>query len=165
MSTTESKIFTGLLAISLGIAFLIKEFVFIHDTFGLFVAIFFSLIGVVFLFKNHLYKEKLLGYLIVMFFGLSLFSLEFYLLEWNTSNTIFLIALSIGLSYLIYGTIINYRMKDIFTGFVFIAIALLIFLPKVLLIEDVFWLSVKRFLLPLLLIIGGIVILLPIKRG
>ncbi|MEF3244499.1 MAG: hypothetical protein K6343_00735 [Caldisericaceae bacterium] len=164
MSTTESKIFAGLLAISLGLAFLIKEFVFIHDTFGLFVAIFFSLLGVVFLFKDHSYKEKLLGYLIVMFFGLSLFSLEFYLLQWNTINIIFLFALSIGLSYLIYGTIINYRIKDVFVGFVFIAIALLIFLPKVFLIEDIFWLNVKRFLLPLLLIIGGITILLPVKR-
>lgn len=164
MSTTESKIFAGLLAISLGLAFLIKEFVSIHDTFGLFVAIFFSLLGFVFLFRNHLYKEKLLGYLIVMFFGLSLLSLEFYLIQFHTMNIIFLFALSIGLSYLIYGTIINYRMKDILTGFIFIAIALLIFLPKALLIEDIFWFYVKRFLLPILLIIGGIIILLPIKR-
>jgi len=92
---------------------------------------------------------------------LSLLALEFYLLPWNTTNIIFLISVSVGIAYLIHGSIIKYSTKGIMTGIVFVAIALLIFLPKALLIEDIFWSNTKRFLLPILFIVGGLMILFP----
>jgi hypothetical protein len=55
-------------------------------------------------------------------------------------------------------------MRSIWTGIIFIVIALLIFLPKALAIEDIFWVTVRRYIVPILLIIGGLFILLPTRR-
>ena len=165
MSLTETKVFSGLLVISLGLTLLLKELTPIHDSFGLFVAIFFSLIGIALLvLRSETHKNETLGFLITLFFGLSLLALEYYILPFTTLNFFFLLFLSIGLGYLIYGSVIRFSMRSIWTGIIFIVIALLIFLPKALAIEDIFWVTVRRYIVPILLIIGGLFILLPIRR-
>ncbi|MGB9832735.1 MULTISPECIES: hypothetical protein [Caldisericum] len=165
MNLTESKVFSGILVISLGLTLLIKEVATIHDAFGLFVAIFFTLIGFAFFtMRGYSHKNEIISYLVVFLFGLSLLTLEFNILPFDTLNVIFLLALSVGLSYLIYGSVVKFSIKAIWTGIIFTAIALLIFLPKALAIEDIFWFSVKRYIIPILLIVGGIFIILPTRR-
>jgi len=165
MELRDSKIFLGILAISIGVSLILNEFFTIHDTFGLFVAIFFALLGFVMLFdKVHTHSISVLGYLILAFFGLSLLALEFNLMQWNSINAIFLLSISIGIAYLIYGSIIKYSTRDLITGIIFVAVGLIIFLPTTLGIEDVFWFNVKRFVIPLLLIVGGIFVLVPRRK-
>ncbi|BAL81434.1 hypothetical protein [Caldisericum exile] len=165
MGLTESKAFSGILVISLGLTLLLKEFATIHDSFGLFVALFFTLLSIAFLaLRGHTHKNETISYLVILFFGLALLALEFYLLPFTTFNVIFLIALSIGLAYLIYGSIIRNSMRSIWTGIIFVAIALLMFLPKALAIEDIFWLNVRRYIIPILLIVGGLFILIPWRK-
>lgn len=165
MALGESKILIGILAIALGVSLLLSNVCVIHDTFGLFVAVFFVLSGIAFLIKRGISKKhEALSYLILLFFGLSLFALEFYLLPFTTLNVSFLLLLSIGISYLVFGTIFQYSFKSILTGLIFVAIALLIFLPKALLIEDIFWLNVKKYLLPILFIAVGVIILFPWRK-
>lgn len=162
MEVRESRLFFGLLVISLGVAIILNSLGLIHDVFGLFVGIFFASYGFAILSKKlSSNKSQSLPYLSLFFFGVSLICLEFELLQFNTINLLLMLFVSLGIAYLIYGAAINYSIRIIITGIIFIVIALLIFIPKVFDIEDVFWSALRQYLIPIILIALGIVIILP----